>query len=96
MSLPLDAAAFFELASFRHRALFDGTAYVWEALPRIAGYLAALGERGIAGLVSPGAWLEGEGIVIGEGSRVEPGAYIQGPCVIGRGCEVRHGALARP
>jgi len=27
---------------------------------------------------------------------VEPGSYIEGPCVIGDGCHIRHGAYIRP
>ena len=34
-------------------------------------------------------------ISIGQGSVIEPGAYIQGPCVIGKNCIVRHGAYIR-
>ena len=92
---PLAPAAFFELAGFRHQALFAGASYVWEALGRIESYLRELGATSIEGKVSTGAWLEGDLIVIGEGSVVEPGAYIQGPCFIGRNTEVRHGAYLR-
>ena len=32
---------------------------------------------------------------IGEGTVIEPGAYIKGPAWIGAGCEIRHGAYIR-
>ena len=34
-------------------------------------------------------------IAIGEGTIVEAGAYIRGPCVIGKNCHIRHGAYIR-
>jgi NDP-sugar pyrophosphorylase family protein len=34
-------------------------------------------------------------ISIGEGTIVEPGAYIRGPCIIGRNCHIRHAAYIR-
>ena len=36
-----------------------------------------------------------ESISIGKGSVIEPGAYIEGPCVIGQNCRIRHGAYLR-
>ncbi len=50
----------------------------------------------LQGTISPSAYLVNpELISIGEGSIVEPGAYIQGPCIIGKHCVVRHGAYIR-
>ena len=91
---PLAPAALFELGSFAHAALFQDAVYAWEALGRIGPYLATL-TTGVRGEVAAGAWLIGGGIHIDEGTVVEAGAYIQGPCVIGRDCEVRHGAYLR-
>lgn len=34
-------------------------------------------------------------ISIGEGTVLEPGCYIKGPCIIGKNCTVRHGAYIR-
>jgi NDP-sugar pyrophosphorylase family protein len=90
----LRASDFFDLTGFAHRALFDGTEHVWEALGRLADYLRAAAPAAIAGEVSPGAWIVGA-VAIGAGTVVEPGAYIHGPCLIGRDCEVRHGAYVR-
>lgn len=88
---------FFELASFSHKDLFRVDAPVWESLKELQGYLegAPLGKiecdipTGVT-LVHP------EKVSIGKGTRVEPGAYIEGPCIIGEGCQVRHGAYVRP
>jgi len=49
----------------------------------------------ILGNVSNQAHLEGSHIYISEGVTVEAGAYIKGPCFIGKNTEVRHGAYIR-
>lgn len=87
---------FFDLSSFEHCALFEGIAFVWQALDRLTPYLAgkSLGKKEAAKqeyayLVNP------ELISIGQGTIIEPGAYIKGPCIIGKGCHIRHGAYIR-
>ena len=42
-----------------------------------------------------GAPAIGEQVYIGEGTVIEPGAYIKGPAWIGAGCEIRQGAYIR-
>jgi NDP-sugar pyrophosphorylase family protein len=92
---PLAPESFFDLEAFEHRALFQDAQYVWQALARLKSYMASLEGRDIRGRVSPGAWIEGDGIVIEEGAVVGPGACIQGPAIIGPEAEVRHGAFLR-
>ena len=46
-------------------------------------------QQAFAYLVHP------ELIAIGEGTIVEAGAYIRGPCVIGKNCHIRHSAYIR-
>lgn len=89
-------SSFFDLSQFAHAALFDGCEYVWQALDRIDTYLKSypLGkieseEQTQAYLVNPSQ------ISIGSGTIVEPGAYIKGPCIIGKNCHIRHGAYIR-
>lgn len=85
---------FFDLSEFAHRDLFSDCTYVWEALQKIPSYFK--GPFQILGDVSPQAYLiNPDKISIGEGSVVEPGAYIEGPCIIGKGCTIRHGAYIR-
>lgn len=87
---------FFDISAFAHTALFKKGAYPWEALAQISTYLKAAPLGHIEGTVSPQAYLiNPELISIGPGSVVEPGAYIQGPCIIGANCTVRHGAYIR-
>ena len=92
---PLAASALFTLATFAHAALFEGTIYAWETLERIRSYLEALGEPRVLGTVDDRAYLVGVGIHIAESAVVEPGAYVRGPCIIGRNSQVRHGAYLR-
>ena len=91
LTSPLD---YFELARFRHRAVFDNIEHVWEALDRLSGYLDAHREWGVFGEVAPSAVLLGD-VFIGRGTRVEPGAMIVGPAVIGEDCAIRHNAYLR-
>jgi len=91
----LSPETFFDLEGFAHRALFKDLLAVWEALPRISAYIQQF-HGSMNGTVSEGAFLVNkESIFMGKGSLVEPGAYIQGPCIIGEGCEIRHGAYIR-
>jgi NDP-sugar pyrophosphorylase family protein len=87
---------YFDLAGFPYKDLLDGCTTVWDVLRNIEPYLAKrlLGlidaeEQQYAYLVNP------EKISIGEGTLIEPGAYIKGPCLIGKNCHIRHGAYIR-
>ena len=88
---------FFDLSAFEYADLFDGVEDVWEVLSRLETYLLehTPRENSVRGTVHPGAYLLGEHILIEEEAIVEPGAYIEGPCIIGRGAVVRHGAYIR-
>lgn len=92
---------FFDLEGFEFAGLFDDCDYVWEALPRIGRvvleYITCVdGESTIQGNVMPGAFVDDrDAVFVGEGTTVEPGAFIQGPAVIGRNCQIRHAAYIR-
>lgn len=88
---------FFDLSEPETAVFFANCTYVWEALPAIADHVARLVGNGqtILGEVMPGAYLGDRPIYIGEGARVEPGAYIHGPAYIAPGAVVRHGAFVR-
>ena len=90
---------FFDLKNYPHAALFDGCAFVWQALPRLSEYLQSL-LRGqghqILGEVAAGATLAPDSdIYIGPGAVVESGALISGPAYIAAGAHIRHGAYVR-
>lgn len=61
----------------------------------IEALLAALPSAEILGRVHPGAHLVGDRIVLGKGSRIAPGAVVEGPVWIGEDVEVRVGAYLR-
>jgi UDP-N-acetylglucosamine diphosphorylase / glucose-1-phosphate thymidylyltransferase / UDP-N-acetylgalactosamine diphosphorylase / glucosamine-1-phosphate N-acetyltransferase / galactosamine-1-phosphate N-acetyltransferase len=92
----LHPSYFFNLGNYAHKELFDEEAFVWLALANIERYLKKTSLGSKLGQISPQAYLiNPETITIGEGSVIEPGAYIQGPCIIGKHCVVRHGAYIR-
>ena len=93
----LAPADFFDLSDQFVRALFGDCTYVWEAVDKIGWHVARLTRerQKVDGDVSPGAFVSDRAIYIGEGARIEPGAYVLGPAYIGAGCVVRHGALVR-
>jgi NDP-sugar pyrophosphorylase family protein len=94
--MSLKAGDFFSLEGFEHRKLFEGTEYAWEALERLEEYLAGLKLGKIEVEIPEGVILVNRELIsIGKGAVVEPGAYIQGPCVIGEGAQVRFGAYIR-
>lgn len=57
--------------------------------------LAVLPSADLAGRVHPAAHLLGDRIVLGKGSRVAPGAVLEGPLWIGDEVEIRVGAYVR-
>lgn len=94
--MELFSSYFFDLSQFSHAPLFKEDPFPWQILPKIELYLKGQSLGSIKGFVSPQAYLiNAEAISIDEGSIVEPGAYIQGPCIIGKNCIIRHGAYIR-
>lgn len=97
----LKPSDFFDLDGFEFRALFDGVDHVWGALSRVGQFaleyiMSVDGDDTIFGTVMDGAWVDDtQAVVIGEGTVVEPGAFIQGPAIIGRNCQIRNGAYIR-
>lgn len=87
---------FFDLSTFAHAAIFEGCEYPWEALVNLSSYLQKQKLGKIAVEVPQGVFLINPSTIsIGKGSVIEPGAYIQGPCIIGAKCQVRNGAYIR-
>lgn len=92
----LSATNFFDLNHFQHAALFKSEEYVWKALSEIETYLKAYPLGKIEVDVPEGVFLiDAHLISIGKGSKIEPGAYIKGPCILGEDCIIRHGAYIR-
>ncbi len=86
-------ADLFDLSQTEHAAIFDGCEFAWEALQKIADYVAPRAKQ-VPAKRFPGASI-GEKVFIGEGTVVEPGALIKGPAIIGKNCQIRHNAYIR-
>lgn len=87
---------YFDLTSFAYPSLFEADQPVWAAIGRIKNFLLSQKLGNILGDVREGSYLvKPELISIGKGTVIEPGAYIQGPCIIGENCQIRHGAYIR-
>jgi NDP-sugar pyrophosphorylase family protein len=92
----LTPAAFFDLDGFDHRELFSSAKAVWTALgDRLKDYLAGRTSWEVHCDLPEGVHLIGDRIAISEGCRVEPGAVIVGPAIIGEGVTIRTGAYIR-
>ncbi len=88
---------FFDLTTFAHRALFQKARPVWQALALLTNYLDECSLGKIEVHIPQGVTLiHPEKISIGAGTIVQSGALIEGPCVIGKNCQIRHGAYVRP
>ena len=95
MSAPTFAPAeYLDLAKTEHGALFEKVTYAWEILSTFHHYLADIIRPGNHGKLI-GHPVIGDKVFIGEGTVVEPGAYIKGPAWIGANCQIRHGAYIR-
>ena len=72
-------------------SLFDGKVYPWEVLDDIKDYIIALGPtlpKDEYRLIKPGVWAAVD-------ANIFPTAYIEAPCIIDHGAEIRHCAFIR-
>jgi NDP-sugar pyrophosphorylase family protein len=91
-----EISLFFDLKNFTHAALFEKCTYPWEALASLSSYIKKQKLGKIETEIPEGVFLTNASeISIGEGTVIEPGVSIQGPCVIGKNCVVRQGAYLR-
>lgn len=92
---------YLDLSEFEHADIFEHCDYVWQALTKVGAYVFQYmldmdDSEAIKGKVKSGAYIDDRhAVIIGEGTVVEPGAYIQGPAIIGKNCQIRHGAYIR-
>jgi len=88
---------FFDLQDEMTASFFAGCDFAWDAVRYIGEHVQRLtgGKQTILGEVMPGAYVGEAPIFIGEGARIEPGAYVHGPAYIAPGAVVRHGAYVR-
>ncbi|MFI0435821.1 MAG: UDP-N-acetylglucosamine diphosphorylase [Parachlamydiaceae bacterium] len=94
--MSISSSYFFDFSQYRHRELFLNDPFPWLVLQQLPFYFKTHPLGLIEGTISSSAYLVNEKeISIGEGSIIEPGAYVQGPCIIGKHCIIRHGAYIR-
>jgi NDP-sugar pyrophosphorylase family protein len=93
----LTAATFFDLGRPEVRKIFEATAHVWDALPRLPDLISELvgNRQEIQAQPMPGAHISNRPIYIHRDATIEPGAYILGPAYIGPRVVIRHGAYIR-
>jgi NDP-sugar pyrophosphorylase family protein len=89
-----EASELFDLSQTRHAPIFDGCRFAWEALPKIAAFLAAHLQPGLHNRCEGKAFI-GDRVFIGEGTLLEDGVMIKGPAIIGANCQIRHNAYIR-
>lgn len=86
----------FNLTQYAYTEAFKGCTYAWEALGKLNQFLEDQELGKIECPVPEGVILVNPQLIsIGKGTIIEPGAFIRGPCLIGRDCEIRHGAYIR-
>jgi UDP-N-acetylglucosamine diphosphorylase / glucose-1-phosphate thymidylyltransferase / UDP-N-acetylgalactosamine diphosphorylase / glucosamine-1-phosphate N-acetyltransferase / galactosamine-1-phosphate N-acetyltransferase len=88
---------FFDLSDPSVADLFEECEYVWDSLKRLKDVVRGMVRdvTVVHGTVMEGAYVAPAQVYIDEDARVEPGAFVNGPCYIGPGVEVRHGAYIR-
>lgn len=90
------ASAFFHLDGFDQAEVFDESVPVWQALGEtLRRYLDTRDRWVVDSEIPAGVHLLGNRIAVGTGCRIEPGAVIVGPAVLGEGVTVRTGAYIR-
>lgn len=96
MDLLLSPTTLFSLEDFSHKELFQECTYAWDPLKKLKAYLLGHVQGRIEiDLPATVHLVNKEQIDIGKGCVVEPGAFIQGPCIIGENTTIRHGAYIR-
>ena len=87
----------FSLADFTFLKLTDKETMPWQCLSLLTSFFHSYKQYKIEIDLPPSVYLKNpKQISIGKNTVVEPGAYIEGPCIIGENCEIRHGAYIRP
>lgn len=71
--------------------IFEGATYPWEVLPKIHDFIIKLGST----LPSEEYEKRGEDIWIAKDAVIAPTTSISGPCIIGKGAEIRQCAFIR-
>lgn len=91
----MDLEDFFSLNRFAHKDLWEKDKPVWSPLLSLDHYFKNKKFR-IDIKIPQGVFLSRPELIgIEKGVLIEPGVYIEGPCLIGKNTIIRHGALLR-
>ena len=88
---------YFDLNNFRFKEVFNDKKYVWDALKNLDKYITVkLEELGMGDRsgVQEVVYVD-DNVYIGIGTKVDRGAIIHGPSIIGDNCEIRAGCHFR-
>ena len=81
----------FDLERTIAKDIFNGRTYPWEVLPEIKAFVIELGKKLPKDLFT----LRGENVWVANSCKIYPNVYIDGPCIIDEGTEIRPGAFIR-
>lgn len=81
----------FDLEKTIAKDIFNGRTYPWEVLPEIKAFVIELGKKLPKDLFT----LRGENVWVANSCKIYPNVYIDGPCIIDEGTEIRPGAFIR-
>ncbi len=81
---------FFDTASFQYADII-GNGTPWQSISLMTPYILQLFSSGALVPNSP----DKPYLFAGEGSVIHPSAEIEGPAIIGRNCQIKHGAYLR-
>ena len=88
---------FFSLADFAFLKSVDGKTTPWQCLGLLKDFFASYKQYKIEIDVPSSVYLKNPDLIsIGKNTIIEPGAFIEGPCIIKENCKIRHGAYLRP
>jgi NDP-sugar pyrophosphorylase family protein len=84
----------FEIKNFLHKSLFEKSKYFFDIFDNLKNYLKSYSFETFHEM--DGVFFENPSqISIGKNTKIEKGAFIKGPCIIGDDCEIRHSAYIR-
>lgn len=94
--LAMDINDFFSLQDFTHASIWEKNSQPWHPLLKLNNFFCATSLGKIEVDLPQTVHLKNSQLIsIGKNTEVEPGVYIQGPCIIGENCTIRHGAYLR-
>lgn len=89
---------YFDLSNFEFKEVILLKKPLWETVKNIEKFIDKFfnkrQSKNLGGRF-PRAFMEGERIYVGEGTKIYPGAYVGDNVIIGNNCEIRPGAFIR-